>query len=312
MFSVINRILLTLAAAMCLFATSSGVVEAKERNWYKYENAHFEAYSDGSDRVTSDLLKELENFRAAVLQVVDIQVPQGTPKAQVFIFKSEKDFDELIGSNRIAGFALAAKGIPYMAIYVDRHSEYRKIALRHEYAHVLLRYKGIRYPRWFQEGFAELFSATRFRKRDTEFTIGGTAGRIASTDSHFPWAELISENFNPHSQGVVRVDQAYFQSWLLVHYFLLGNESGNALTLARYMHLVIKGVPSVEAFESVVGQTADQFGKRLMRTYARRGMKYVAFKLQQSGVDYEFTRRNALQDEVQPVLENFRGLFRDE
>ena len=38
---------------------------AREKPWYKYENSHFEAYSNENERVTRKLLLKLENFRAA-------------------------------------------------------------------------------------------------------------------------------------------------------------------------------------------------------------------------------------------------------
>jgi hypothetical protein len=57
-----------------------GEATPSERGWYRYENSHFDVYSDESKRVVHKLLEELENFRAAVLQVADIEVPQHAPK----------------------------------------------------------------------------------------------------------------------------------------------------------------------------------------------------------------------------------------
>ncbi len=63
---------------------------AAERDWFKYENAYFEAYSDAREKKVRELLDDLENFRAAVLQVGNFKVPDGAPKTEVMIFLSKR------------------------------------------------------------------------------------------------------------------------------------------------------------------------------------------------------------------------------
>ena len=89
---------------------------AKDKPWFKYENSHFEAYSNENERVTKKLLLKLENFRAAVLQVADIEVPAAAPKTQIVIFASEKKFHKLIGDHSIGGFAYVENGVTYMVL----------------------------------------------------------------------------------------------------------------------------------------------------------------------------------------------------
>ena len=75
-------------SVFCLGVFFCNPAIAREKPWYKYENSHFEAYSNEQERLTKKLLVELENFRAAVLQVANIEAPAGTPKTQVIIFAS--------------------------------------------------------------------------------------------------------------------------------------------------------------------------------------------------------------------------------
>lgn len=84
---------------------------ARDRTWYRYENSNFEAFNDESEKVTGKLLIELENFRAAVLQIANIETPEDAQKTKVIIFESKKQFNKLIGSTRISGVAFMAFNI---------------------------------------------------------------------------------------------------------------------------------------------------------------------------------------------------------
>jgi len=285
-----------------------GDTTAGERSWYRYENSHFEVYSDESKRVVRKLLEELENFRAAVLQVATIEVPQHAPKPRVFIFASDKEYLDLVGRDRVGDLPISIGGIPYVALASSGNASLSEVALRHRCAHILLGYKNISYPKWFEEGFALVYASTELRKRNTEFTVGGPMkGSFRSTVS-VPWHHIISEDFDPHALSIPHpLSSTMYPSWLLAHYFLLGDKLRNAPLLARYIALLASGEPSVEAFETIVGEPVDQFGNKLLKEYGRGRTKYMVFQLQSSELDHQFTRRKTTQDEVKRELEIFRG-----
>ena len=141
-----------------------GDATARERSWYRYENSHFEVYSDESQRVVRKLLEELENSRAAVLQATDIEVPQGAPKPRIIIFESDKEYLDLVGRDRVGDLPISIDGIPYMALASSGNARSSETALRHRCAHILLGYKNISYPKWFEEGFALVYASTEFRR----------------------------------------------------------------------------------------------------------------------------------------------------
>ena len=288
-----------------LFCNSAA---AKDKPWYKYENRYFEAYSNESERTTRKLLIKLEDFRAAVLQVATIETPEGTPKTQVILFASEKRFRKLIGNRNISGFALEKNGVPYIVLPAGAYSKWTEMVIRHEFAHILLAYKNIRYPIWFNEGFAELMSATAFRKNGTQFSVGQTTGRKRSSRQLTPWSELIAADFDPHTlKSAKRASDAYLQSWILTHYFMLGNKFNNAIQLAQYISLLLDGYESVSAFEAVVGMPADEFGEKLLREYQ---LNYVYYEFRKSAVDHDFQRSDVAMEKMLPVIEQFRDLYK--
>ena len=127
-------------------------------------------------------------------------------------------------------------------------------------------------------------------------------------DVSVPWNHIISEGFDPHSQSIPHpLSSTLYPSWLLTHYFLLGDNFRNAPLLARYLALLADGEPSVKAFEAIVGEPVNQFGNKLLKVYGRGRTKYIVFQLQSSDLDHQFTRRKATRDEVERELEIFRG-----
>ena len=287
-----------------------GDATSRERNWYRYENSHFVVYSDESQRVVRKLLEELEYFRAAVLQIADIEVPQNAPKPRIFIFASDGEYLDLVGRDRVGDLPLSIDGIPYMALASSGNARLSEVALRHRCAHILLGYKNISYPTWFEEGFALVYASTELRKRNTEFTVGGPMKGSFRSKVAVPWSHIISEDFDPHSESILHpLGSTLYPSWLLTHYFLLGDNSGNALSLARYLALLADGEPSVKAFETIVGEPVNQFGNKLLKVYGRGRTKYMVFQLRSSEPDHQFERHEAMRDEVQRELEIFRGAF---
>ena len=283
---------------------------AKEKPWYKYENSHFEAYSNENERLTKKLLLKLENFRAAVLQVANIEVPEGAPKTQVIIFASEQKFHKLIGSNSVGGFAFIENGIPYMVLPAGTFSEFTEMVLRHEFAHILLGYKNIPYPTWFNEGFAELMSATTFRKKGTKFSVGEPTLRRRYARRLTPWSDIISDDFNPHAfSNSARASDAYLQSWFLTHYFMLGNNFENTIQLAQYISLLLNGQESVAAFESVVGMPIDDFGDKVLRRYI---VKYVTYDFHESKTDHKFQRSKVANEDAATIVEKLRDRFKQD
>lgn len=301
------------ALAFCsLVVVFANPAHAREKPWYKYENSHFEAYSNASEKTATKLLVELENFRGAVLQVANVKVPEGAAKVQVFIFSSTKSFNALIGSKYVAGFAFTENGIPYMVQSTGGDARERERTIRHEYTHILLAYSRNRYPVWFREGFAELMSATSFIKNGTQFTVGNVTGRRRINRGLTPWSELLSDDFSPHTlKNADYASDAYLQAWFLTHFFMLGNNFDNAEMLNRYLALYARGQPSVEAFEAVVGEPADTFGQMVMREYLD-DFVYIIYNFQESALDHDFQRSEVPAEVMTPMIEKFRGRFEKE
>jgi hypothetical protein len=79
--------------------------KAANSDWNQYENGHFLVYSNAREKVVLELLRELEEFRAAFLQVSVITVPEDAPKTRVLILRNQREFSRLKPFDYTAAFA---------------------------------------------------------------------------------------------------------------------------------------------------------------------------------------------------------------
>jgi len=306
MVNIAMKFLLALTAVCWL---TSEPVAAKERPWFKYENAYFEAYSDAPEKKVRKLLDELENFRAAVAQVVNIKIPDGVVKTQVVIFRSSGDFRDVTDKGLADAFAMGIRGVPYVVMPVGGSGEWSKIAIRHEYTHVLLGYSEHRFPQWYQEGFAEFMSGTTFRKGGAQFTLGESIGRPRTQAPWVPWSELMSGSFDFHAVDFsLKLSNAYLQSWLLVHYLTLGDEFKYNEDLGRYLGLFSASAKSDVAIEQVFGMTPSALGNVVLKEYGRKSPYYlIDYK---PGVqDHDFQKTDADIDEVNVTIDEIHEQY---
>ena len=296
-----------LLGVACIAMMSGNMSVAKERTWYKYENEHFVAFSNESEKTVVKLLTELEYFRAAVLQFAKLEADKFAPKPNVIIFRTEKEFHKFIGSRDLGGIAINENGALYMITPAGSNSRYNEVILRHEYTHLLVARHNMQYPTWFNEGFAELMAATTFRSKNTVFSVGDTYGRQRTETRLTPWSEIVSDEFKMHEvDDTGRRSDAYLQCWFLVHYFLLGNEGKNRNLLSQYFVRIGTGEDSLQAFEAVVGMSADEFGENVLTEYK---MRYGLYDFRGPPIEPIFDKTVLSSEGFNIHVERFRGRY---
>ena len=90
---------------------------------------------------------------------------------------------------------------------------------------------------------------------------------------------------------------------------MLGNNSQNAIQLAKYISLLLDGQESVAAFETVVGMSTEKFGDKALRRYFP---KYVTINVNQSKKDHDFQRSEVASEDILPLIEQYRGRFEND
>ena len=289
--------------AMVLLALAP---DSEAASWQRYESRYFVANSSAGKRKTLEILRELELFRAAVLQVANLRAPESAAKTEVLIFGKRKDFEKLGLGRNIAGFARNRGGRFLIVVSASGVSRWAESLIRHEFSHVLLAYHNFRYPMWFNEGFAELMATMDVREKTLEFTLGQApeSAKWTAGDS-FDWNALIAEGWDYRSHHGRTVSSAYLQSWLLVHYAMLGNDFGNTPKLSEYFRLLETGMPSLPAFEQAFGLDGQNLWARELKRYSKR-LFYLVYEFRPQDLDLEFRQSESDLAAVEALIAELR------
>jgi tetratricopeptide (TPR) repeat protein len=272
------RKLLTLCATAMLAASGTQA----NANWYQATSKHFVIFADEDPRQLSDFANRLERFDQAVRLVRGMDDPPvglGN-RLTVFVLSNVEAVQQLAGGDKfIDGFYIGrASG---SCVWVPRKPDSdadeagmsAEVVFFHEYAHHLMFQINDRpLPEWVVEGFAEFMSTARFEKNGDvglgvppKFRAYGLFG-----SDQLPLERLLAGNYSK-----ITVDQResiYGRAWLLIHY--LSFEPARAGQLERYVDLISKGTPSIEAARTAFGDLR-QLDRELDTYLNRHSLKYL-------------------------------------
>jgi hypothetical protein len=249
------RICLYLLCIVALFVTT-----AANATWRVAETAHFRVYGEQSEALLRERAVLLEDYSALLRMLTDgVAEIDGAPRLDIFLVGSVKEARPFgtVGSN-VAGFYAASPG--RIAAYSEL-GEFGKTILLHEYTHhFMLGGRGVAYPRWYVEGFAEYFSTALFKAKTIEF--GGVSSFRAMQLVRGNWLPLQRVLANdPKLKGADETSAYYAESWLLTHY--LHRVPGQSEKLRAYLRAVAGGADSLAAFQQHVDPDIRAFELRL-------------------------------------------------
>lgn len=293
-----------LIAALFGVVCTADFALAKTPEWYRYENSHFLAYSNASEKNARDLLDDLEGFRAAVLQVGNIIIPAAAPKTRVVIVSGGDFFSRYTSSGNVAGFAIDMDDSAILVLSTAGYRDWPETVIRHEYAHVLLDYKNFDYPWWYEEGFAELVSSLKFTEDGRSFLLGGVTYRARyGARPDVDWDDLVAGNiFVKHKVTPEAISSAYMQAWLLAHYATLGNQFENSQKLQQYFDGIRSGELSSDAFMTAFGISANDLWESELKDYEQR-MPVWTVPFKRDALDLDYQRSLAGEMDYRPLID---------
>jgi hypothetical protein len=293
-------------AGLALFAAVAAPPAAAGGGWRVMENPWFRSLTNADPGRARELLEEMDRFRIAVQKVTNAKVPEDAPPVLVVIFDSAGEFREYSASRRIGGFALSyASDLPDMTIVMPARGTTgdERQTIRHEYVHALTKHRAVPFPRWYEEGVAEVFSLVdiegadivvglppkdRFRALENARAFGMNAWR--------PFDEIVSGDMPSHG-----AHDAYAQYWLLTHYLTFGRPDLQS-ALNRCLVLSDGMMKPLDAFRTAFRRTPQEMWEDGgMKAYARR-IPATRYTLKQPIVAEPFALQPADPAEVQATL----------
>ncbi|MCK6371200.1 MAG: tetratricopeptide repeat protein [Gammaproteobacteria bacterium] len=286
-------------------AAPAAAKELYERSWLEARSPNFVVVSALGKKANVALVQELEDFRQVVALFTNAGIVEPRVPTWLFVFPGEVEALGLSGD--VGGFFLGRMRANYAAIRPSRGLSLAHV-IQHEYTHFLVHNQSrLLYPRWYQEGFAELLSTVNLR--GGRFDLGNAAtGRVYALRDPLafwlPFDRLLDDEQFTKLTDVER-QRYYSQAWALVHYLSWGKPAPSITDgLAAYLAAREAGTATVPAFEGAFDEDAGQLAKAVIR-YLERDARYHKGTLRRPFPAEEVRLRTLRRDEVAALLGDF-------
>jgi hypothetical protein len=276
-----------LQMARCAFGTAVLVVgcsavaiaaEVHERAWQAHKSANFRLVTDLQTKDAVAYAGDLEMFRDVVLRVTGRRqlLAQDAP-VEVMVFSRQKDFTALFGT-RIYGFFESNLQGTRMVSGPGGVGVGKRQVLFHEYVHHLVNSSAtVRYPRWYNEGMAEMLST--IHEKNGRIFVGSLPERAQNEPFvRMPITTLLNDEYEGLSP--LLMNDFYASSWALVHYLNYGHLAGNPKRdqqMIAYLTAMLRGSSSEEAFASAFDITPLQLQSELQRYLERNRLPVLDY-----------------------------------
>ncbi len=241
-------------------------------DWTVARNAHFEVYSQDGEAPARGALRWLEQLRATVRQETGVDVAGHTP-VRVIGFHSETEYARYRMTPTADAYFMAAGDRNYIVMPSLGEETFPLAA--HEYAHLIQHAASRRFPPWWSEGLADLFSTLRIDRRGSR--IGGPLPGRLSVLRHTRWMpleQLMSMPANSPLRGQRATSALFYaESWALTGMLALSpayRPCFGALTAA-----LAAGVDGPSALLSACHKPLHDVTRDLTAWVAREGAKPI-------------------------------------
>jgi hypothetical protein len=253
--------------------------------WLRARTGNFELFSSAPERRSSDLLMQLEQFRACILSHLGLW-PAREPRTTVVLFGSDSGFEPYRPiyqgkPKRVGGVFVPGPDEAVMALTNDLdpsgNADPTELVF-HEYVYLMFHTRRLHLPTWLNEGLAEVFSS--FRVEGNQAVFGRPKPsyvRLLNVMPLLPLDRLIavhekSPEYNEdHQRGLF-----YAQSWALAHLLVCGEDRRHAGGLERLLQIVGSGTKdTTAAFLEIFGPDLRPL-ERALQAYLRGGSYVVS------------------------------------
>ena len=291
--SQIQRFILAIFFSISVFSLASSA--SAQAAGISITSENFVLKGDISEREGKRLVKELEIFRRSLFKMVGQEYQTEENPVKVFAFRNVNHFQSVVNNKTAAGvyrptsngavFVLNAQG------GFKEGSEARRVAFHEFVHHIIATYTGQKFPRWYNEGYANFLA--NFKIKKNKFIIGAPDSNYAWYVKNQSWMSMdvliASVNRYPFISGSSLSSQKnmqhafYSQSWLAVTY--LQTHPEYARKSGEYLARVNKGEDSLEAFKASMGMTPDEFGE-IIRNFSKKGVyKHYPFPIDRDALN---------------------------
>src|SRR5712671_297789 len=153
---------------------SASTPAAEPSPWLEIHSAHFTIITDSGEKKGREVALRFEQMRAVFATLLMKERLNEPVPLTILAFKNDKTYYQSAPLRQgqpigVPGFFIPGEDHNFIVLNLFEEEPWR--AVSHEFAHLLLNYNYPPVQGWFDEGFAEYFSAIRLDNK--QFEIGG-------------------------------------------------------------------------------------------------------------------------------------------
>jgi tetratricopeptide (TPR) repeat protein len=276
------------------------------RDWKSARSPHFVLLGNASEKNVRSTLTDLEQFRAALLQLFPgMEIAPSVP-TYIVLFRDDAamtPYKPRTAHGRIdrnvAGYFEAQDDVTYM-VTASGYEEYGVNTIFHEYTHYIVHRNLARVPTWIDEGLAEFYSTFKVDSKG-QGIIGLTTDRALTFRDG---STLLALDRIVTDEGTAKTfrneewNVYYAQAWLMVHYMSVGNRAGQ---LASYLRALRQGQAVRDAFRSTFGVSFEQMRQELRRYLQQVRLPAGVLKLPVEATEPRITFEPVKESDVQAL-----------
>lgn len=234
------------------------------RNGHRHATDEFIIEADIGEDELERFGAMLKTFRDYMKDVLPLPVKQTRP-SRVWLFESKEGYMSFTA--KLTGRLDTSLGVYYppldtLLLFATMSTEQNLEVLFHEAFHQYLDIAVQNVPRWFNEGHAEYFGATKFDAKGAAIPAGMLDGRLTTMRVHLadgkklvPLKDLITYGAGRFMSGTVSLH--YAQSWAFVHFMRHGAPPESRALFEKYADAIMSGRRE-KAYEESFGTLEDE------------------------------------------------------
>ena len=237
-----------------------GSASAVKETWLSVRSSHFLLVGNASENDIRKVGVRLEQFRDVFSRVFTRSKANSAIPITVIVFKNDgafKPYKPLYQGKpaAVSGYFQPAEDVNYILLTSEFRETNPYAVIFHEYVHALTSDNSRPLPPWLSEGIAEYYSSFEVESDEKKVWLGKAIANhvfYLREQKFLPLQRLFAvDHGSPEYNERDRKGVFYAQSWALVHYLLLGNDSKRQPQFIRFINALAAGAPVDDSFKQI-------------------------------------------------------------
>jgi len=268
---------IALLPVLALLGAACASTQTQNEPWIEVRSANFRFVSQIDELRTTELANELELFQGVLKKLTNAREFEPRVQTTIFVLRDTYAY-RLFAPRGSAGVFIPLQRANFAVVDAESKRISASNVLLHEYTHYVVHNDAtFTYPRWYDEGFAELMSGTDVEKEHIDLGLPLAHRQMSVQDNRFlPLRKMVTDD-----RRVTEVENRilYAKAWRFLHYLRYGSRVGfpdRSAQVSRYLLRFNEGATPEAAFREAFGtsfEALDQEFEEYLRKGQLRGLR---------------------------------------